>query len=224
MNLVEHVQQAFEKAEREESKLPSEIYTPGLHDKGFLQGMSSPKVRHFMNNLCDLPDTRYLEIGTYAGSTLVSAAFHNPGQYVAIDKCCWNHGKVENSDVRIEDAVRHNLQKFGISDKVTYFVEDCWDLDKSKIPFKANVYFYDGDHSHEAQKKALTEFKGVLDSTFIFIVDDWKEQGGKKLTNVARGTQDGIQSCGLEVVFEMEAPPGEYHQGMGIFVLRSPNA
>lgn len=219
MNLVEHVKCAFEKSNKEESKLPESIARVGLHKDGYLQGMSTSKVRHFMNNICQLPHTKYLEIGTYAGSTLISAAYGNSGHYIAIDKCSWNNGIVENSDVKIEDAVRHNLERFNLTDKVDYYVEECWDFNKDKIPFKINVYFYDGDHKHEAQKKALTEYCDVLDKEFIFIVDDWRECGGK-ITGVENGTREGIAESGMEILFEMEAPHGDYHQGLGIFVLR----
>ena len=39
--------------------------------------MSSSKVRHLINNLCSLNGTRYLEIGSYKGSTLIAAAKGN---------------------------------------------------------------------------------------------------------------------------------------------------
>ena len=51
----------------------------GLHESKITQevldvvGMSSPKVRHFLNNICNRPGTRYLEIGSHFGSTLISA-------------------------------------------------------------------------------------------------------------------------------------------------------
>lgn len=54
----------------EYSKLYSEPYL--FHDR-----MSSPKVRHLLNNLCSLPSTSYLEIGTWKGSTWISALFQN---------------------------------------------------------------------------------------------------------------------------------------------------
>ncbi|MBT4497522.1 MAG: hypothetical protein HOC74_07365 [Gemmatimonadetes bacterium] len=54
----------------------------------FLNGMSSPKVRHFLNNLCELPQTRYLEVGCWRGSTLISALYDNHAsvnEVIAID-------------------------------------------------------------------------------------------------------------------------------------------
>ena len=47
-----------------------------------IQGFSGAKTRHLYNNLCsfrkpDGSETEYLEIGTFAGSTFVSALYGN---------------------------------------------------------------------------------------------------------------------------------------------------
>jgi len=41
-------------------------------------GLSSTRLRSLINNLCSKPDTNYLEVGTYRGATLISAAYGNP--------------------------------------------------------------------------------------------------------------------------------------------------
>lgn len=216
MDLVEHVKEAFAKAEREESKLPPEIYQGGLHRDGKLQGMSSPRVRHLLNNLCDFEGVRYLEIGTYLGSTLIAAATNNEGIFAAIDNFQWNHGKAENTEITTRQALDENLTRFEMKDKVHFVDAKCWEVDKSQLPSPFNVYFYDGDHSHECQKKALLEFIDLLADEFIFVVDDWQESGN----NVPSGTYKGIKEGGFEILYEMEAPNGAYHMGLGIFVLK----
>jgi hypothetical protein len=67
--LVASVERALVQAQLGISKLDKSIF--------FLNGMSSPKVRHFLNNLCELPDTQYLEIGSWRGSTIISALYDN---------------------------------------------------------------------------------------------------------------------------------------------------
>lgn len=42
-----------------------------------LFGMSSPRLKALLNNLCSKENTNYLELGVYKGSTLISAAFGN---------------------------------------------------------------------------------------------------------------------------------------------------
>lgn len=49
-------------------------------------GLSSKRLRCFLNNLCSKDNTNLLEIGTYRGSTLLSALYGNPGcKAVSID-------------------------------------------------------------------------------------------------------------------------------------------
>ena len=47
--------------------------------------MSGKKTRHFYNNICSMKNSRYLEIGTWKGSTLCSAMCNNKMKCVAID-------------------------------------------------------------------------------------------------------------------------------------------
>lgn len=51
------IENAFENAEKNISKINDEI----LH----IDGMSGKKTRHFYNNLLNIEDARYLEIGTW---------------------------------------------------------------------------------------------------------------------------------------------------------------
>ena len=42
-----------------------------------LYGQSSTKLKTFLNNICSKDNTRYLELGVYRGSTMVSAMYGN---------------------------------------------------------------------------------------------------------------------------------------------------
>src|SRR5262245_31638023 len=68
--LAERVGAAIRFADAGSSRLAPSVLT--------LEGMSSPKVRHLLNRLCDRPGARYLEVGVLSGSTLVSALSGNP--------------------------------------------------------------------------------------------------------------------------------------------------
>ena len=53
----------------------------------WITGLSGTKTRHLYNNLCELivhpsRKTEYLEVGSFAGSTLVSSIYHNTGTYM----------------------------------------------------------------------------------------------------------------------------------------------
>src|SRR5688572_19504540 len=75
--IIPYLNQCIENAERGESRLNPEILK--------INGMSSPKIRHLINNICSYPDfKRYLEVGTWRGSTLLSAANGNKNIELAV--------------------------------------------------------------------------------------------------------------------------------------------
>ena len=56
----------------------------------FMDGMSGRKYRYLINNLVEgLPDARYLEVGSWAGSTACSAIYGNNVKATCIDD--WSH-------------------------------------------------------------------------------------------------------------------------------------
>jgi len=73
----EIVNKAFENAEINVSKITNDIIS--------IDGMSGTKTRHFYNNLLNFEDARYLEIGTWKGSSVCSAMYKNNAKVVCID-------------------------------------------------------------------------------------------------------------------------------------------
>lgn len=209
-DFITRITESLQKSDQELSKLPLSIYGPEL------RGMSSPKVRHFFNNLCSFPDTRYLEIGSFCGSTLLSASYDNGGTFVAIDNHTWKTA----GDFNARQTLSDNRQKHAEHCKTIFIEGDCWKIDQSQFPCQFNVYFFDGDHQPASQCKALTDYMGAVDDPFIFIVDDWRDNGPDKESGARQGTYKGIKGCNLEIVYEIEAPIHEYWNGLGIFVLR----
>lgn len=65
---------AFENAENKISKITEEIIK--------MEGMSGTKTRHFYNNLLNTEDARYLEIGSWKGSSVCSAMCGNKAKVV----------------------------------------------------------------------------------------------------------------------------------------------
>lgn len=209
---IGHVKRSFDAAEREQSKLPEEIFSSNS-----LAGMSTPKVRHFLNNINSLPNTNYLEIGCWQGSTLCAAAYENPGEVFAIDYFVKDFSR-DNEGRVIKDLLFEHLDKFALRDRIHFFDEDCFEFNLAKIPVKIDVYFYDGEHSHQSQEKALTYYRPALADRFIFVVDDWRDRGDGIESGSMQGTFTGIKK-GFNQLFHMEAPRRAYHQGLGIFVL-----
>ena len=77
---IKKIHDSFRYANNKESKINNDILD--------IEGMSGVKSRHFFNNICSCDDTRYLEIGSFHGSTFSSALYKNKIQAVAIDNWC----------------------------------------------------------------------------------------------------------------------------------------
>lgn len=156
-----------------------------------INGMSGRKYRMFINNLIgSLPDPRYLEIGSWAGSTLCSAISGNKVEALAIDNWSQFNGP---SQLFFE-----NLAKFKGSDARVSFL----DRDFRAVPWATvglyNVYLYDGPHAWADQRDGIALVKQALDDQFVFVVDDWNWPG------VREGTQRGIREGGLHLQFSAE--------------------
>jgi hypothetical protein len=189
----------------------------------WMPGMSGYNYRYLINNLMEtVPDARYLEIGSWKGSTACSAMYGNTCKVVCIDN--WSeffmgtHAKEDfhkNTDAVVDDKI-----------DFTFYEDDFRNVDQSKLG-KFNVYLFDADHSEQIQYEALTLTQDILDDTFTFIVDDWND-----VDRVQAGTNRAIAELGLEVVAKMEifykspvdCERSPWHNGYFIAVVKKPQA
>ncbi len=207
INLVSHVKNAIERSYNNISKLSQEIL--------FIEGKSGNKTRHLYNNICNIPGAKYLEIGTWKGSSFISAMYSNDISGICIDNWSEFDGPRETFEL--------NIKNFLPNSNVTILNQDCWTvMDLSGI----NVMMYDGAHTYQDQKMAVTHFAKYCTRPFILMVDDWMCDW----VDVKRGTMDGIKETGLEIVYSHEiglVNTTDFHQGgdtfwngCGIFVLK----
>lgn len=159
--MIKHVKDAVAKACALRSKLTDGVLA--------LEGMSSPKVRHLLNNLCNFEGCNYLEIGSWKGSTVISAGFRNNGQFTAIESFRKRYGQ----ETSPKGALLANKERFSRSAPFVFYEADSWEFDVSLISPRVNVYFYDGDHTPEGTGKAFTHFNAALADTFVLVMDDW---------------------------------------------------
>jgi hypothetical protein len=170
---------SFEQAENNISKITNDIIN--------MEGMSGTKTRHFYNNLLNTEDARYLEIGTWKGSSVCSAMCGNKAKVVCIDN--WSEfGGPKNEFLM-------NFEKFKGSNDAIFIESDCYNIDVSTLQ-KFNIYMYDGNHTNESHYKALKHFYNCLDDIFIFIVDDWNWE------DVRDGTNRSIKNLNLKILYE----------------------
>ncbi len=156
--------------------------------------MSGQEIRHFLNNVCGYPDTCYMEIGCWKGSTFISALFGNDrfiSDAIAIDNWSQFDGPKQeffaNTQCLISDV------------PFRFFEQDCFSIDK-KSSFKkpVNVYFYDGDHTEQDQELAFTYFDEIFDDVFIAMVDDWNAD------QIRKGTFSAFKKLGYKVLYQKE--------------------
>lgn len=208
--LQTHVETCLTKTNNYDSKIMPVILA--------IDGMSGVKTRHFYNNICDMVDARYLEIGTYNGSTICAAMCGNNMTCTAID---YFDGDVKtNAETNVAGCCGDCTP--------TIINQDCWTVDVNTIgPF--NIYAFDGANTYDDYYKALDEYLPCLDAHFIYIVDDWN------LHHVRNATNKAIADNNLTVVYEHfeitsyngnhARPNGinsDWHNGIGIFVLSKP--
>lgn len=149
-----------------------------------LDGMSSYKGRHMLNNIVRGVASnivgrraRYLEVGSWKGSTLCAATYSNDVEAVAIDNFSqFTDISLGGRDPRHpRDAIMKNLALNRLFSKPQFDAavldNDAFAIDPAGLGF-FDVYFYDGEHTEAAQHKAFTHFAPALQPIFVAIVDD----------------------------------------------------
>jgi predicted O-methyltransferase YrrM len=104
----------------------------------------------------------YVEVGTYHGTSLISAALGNGGQFVALDN--WSLG--DGSPEQLE----RNLERHGV--RATILDGDAFETLRSGVPSPVGAYYYDDGHEYEQQLDGLRLAEPYLASPALLIVDD----------------------------------------------------
>ena len=188
------VQRSLEAALRGEQRIPDDLLS--------LVGMSGKKYRNFINGLISqIDDPRYLEVGSWSGSTLCSAIHGNDVTAMAIDN--WSeYGGPSN-------LFFSNIGQFSTpKNRISFINSDFRSVKYSSIG-KFNVYLFDGPHSNQDQYDGLYLAMPALDPEFVFIVDDWNWQG------VREGSREAIKAIGAEIIYcaEIFSTEGNIHPG-----------
>lgn len=179
--LKNHLENCFTLAESRQSKISDEIKN--------IDGMSGEVTRHFYNNLLNMDDARYLEIGTWKGSTVCAAMYGNKGTVTCIDN--WS----EFGGPKWEFI--QNFEKFKGQNNAKFIEQDCFHVSPSELG-KFNIYMYDGNHAAQSHYRALTHFIESLDDVFIYIVDDWNTD------HIRSATRQAINDLKLKILWERE--------------------
>jgi hypothetical protein len=186
-----------------------------------IEGMSGQKYRTFINTLVSLtPDARYLEVGSWAGSSATAALYGNTVKALCIDDWSQFGGPRETFFANME-RVRSSAVDF-------QFVEmDFRRVDYTSIG-RFNIFLFDGPHKELDQFEGIMVARPALDKSFVLIVDDWNWR------SVRLGTFRAIRQGGYSIASAIEIRTtldnshatvagklSDWHNGYFIAVLKS---
>lgn len=206
---IAHIESSISRADQNISQLTPDILA--------MEGFSGNKTRHLYNNICNMPTKiNYLEVGTYLGSTLISATYKNNVNAIAVD----NWSEFGGPKQRCID----NIQTYATNSKDIKLIEKNFtELNNNDINMPIDIYLYDGDHSYESHKLAITYISQFLSSLAIILVDDFRAD--TNWVRVINGTKDGFKESSLKIVYEkhltsLQEIDGKtnYWNGCGIFL------
>lgn len=184
LELVEHVKKCIILAEKKKSLLTSDVMA--------VNGFTGEKIKHFLNNVCSLANTSYLEIGCWKGATFTAALYKNEPSLryaVAVDNWSEFNGP--------KDEFFKNTAKFLSHGCYHFFEKNSFSINlQTSFPIPINIYFYDGGHSTLEQERAFTYFNDIFEDVFIAIVDDWNWM------RVREGTASAFSKLNYQILFE----------------------
>ena len=131
-----------------------------------IDGMSGQKYRTLINSLVKrLPYARYLEVGSWAGSTATSAMCGNSLDVLCIDNWSQFGGP--------KTLFFENIARVRSSSTNFRFIEgDFRQVDYTSLG-NFNIYLFDGPHEEQDQYDGIMIVRPALDKRVILIVDDW---------------------------------------------------
>ena len=166
-------------------------------------GLTSVKKQIMLNLAvsCLGPGECYLEVGTYAGKTLISALFGHAG---CPAYACDNFSEFEDSNSL--GMLMRNLGAYGLKDRVVFFDADFRDVLKAEnIPYPVGVYFYDGAHDEQSQFDGIKVAEPLLADEALVVVDDWR-YAPDSLSGAKAGTTRAIEESENEWHLLMDLP------------------
>ena len=145
-----------------------------------VEGLSSARVRHFLNNLCSQEGAVYLEVGVYAGSTFC-AAVQNNDMVAAYANDNWSQPNLqparEDMDLALEnvtvDTFVKNLQENITTDSLDFDIKvlngDSSQLGKKDFEQDVNIIFYDGDNDQLKMIEFYTQMLTFTQDIFTLV-------------------------------------------------------
>ena len=139
-----------------------------------IYGLSTENIRFLINEVTRrfAKNGVYLEIGTFLGCSLLSAALFNYStRCIGVDNFSEFNPKSENNS-----TFKKNLEKFNNPENIEFYNQDYKtvipDLFSKEPNTKVNVYYYDGKHTYGNQLEGLNIILPHLSYKCVILVDD----------------------------------------------------
>ena len=194
-----------------------------------IRGLSSDRVRHFLNNLCSYDDAVYLELGTLLGSTFFAATMGNSIENIGVDDYSEPECKPMTKNMHwvelgnpFEEFQRY-FKKYE-NGKSSFIKSDILSLKEEDFQGKKpNVIFYDANHDYVQQLNNLNHLAPFLADKFIMVIDDANFDG------VIESAVQFVKDNNYDVYFERKIlskiieNPTHWWNGLFVMVLEKSN-
>jgi predicted O-methyltransferase YrrM len=121
------------------------------------------KILNYAVTECLEPGEIYLEIGTYAGRSVIPALKGNKARAYVIDNF-WD-------SKQLKPTFQRNIERFRVADRIDLYDGDAEDFNQP-LPGTVGVYLYDANHDRGFSHFNLEKFKPYFSKRAIIIVDD----------------------------------------------------
>lgn len=136
-------------------------------------GTTSPRIAKLLNFAVSQMDKKetYVEVGVFAGTTLVSAAHANMKTCIGIDNYDPEEHKSMGCDPKVvRDRCLHNINSTNCG--ATLIEKDFRQVTKEEIAYPIAVSFIDGKHDFTSVMENLQWLEPMLADEAIIIFDD----------------------------------------------------
>ncbi len=131
-----------------------------------MSGLAKPNTLALLNVAarCLGEGESYVEVGTYKGTSLISAMVGNDADFVALDNWSLGDGSREQLEA--------NLARYGLH--ATLLEGDAFETLRSGVleGRRVGAYYYDNGHEYEQQLDGMRLIEPYLASPALVIVDD----------------------------------------------------
>ena len=218
MDLIKHIDDSLIWGEKEVSKLKQDVLD--------IHGITSNKVRCFLNNICSIGGT-YLEIGVFRGATFCSAIYGNDIHGIGLDNFAspnlMPYGVSQKlamfykykNDLTPQEEFIDNAKFFGEKKKLDVYRTDYLNFDFNILP-KVNIIFYDGDTKYHDQYTVIKKLLPIMSDQCILIMDDWNWNSGA-LSKIIE--EENLYISHSREIFTNGEDMDSFWNGLGVFLI-----